>query len=149
MFKGIEDKPLHSLTPAISYRDFWKTNMDILLYAPLSDHALEFFNERPEGISTIIETIVKDSHNKGTKDLVFRIQLFPETDFPIFETCILGEDTSKMKDFLDALIKVKELKLFLADKNHIVFCSQTIDWDHNLFKEDIDAIYESLPENVK
>lgn len=123
--------------------------MDFLLYAPVSDHTKEFFKDRPEGISTIIETIVKDTHNKGAKDFVFRIQLFPETDFPSLETCILGEDTSKMKAFLDALTKVKELKLFLADKNHVTFCSQKIGWDYTLFKKDIDEVYESLAENLK
>lgn len=149
MFKGIENKPLHSLTPAIAYRDFWKTDMDILLYAPVSDHAKKFFNDRPKEISTIIEIIVKDTHNKGTKDLIFEIQLFPETDFPALKTCILGEDTSKMKDFLDALVKAKELKFFLSDKDHIMFCSQTIDWDYKPYKENIDEVYESLPEDVK
>jgi hypothetical protein len=148
IFKDIESKRIGSLTPAIAYKDFWKTDIEIIFYAPLNDYAISFFNDEPQNLNIGIETIVKDDNSSGIRDLILKIELFQGTDFPILETCIIGEDSKSMKELLHALNYVDKIKLCLADKDHVTTCILTFDWSPNSYQDDFNQIYESLPDNI-
>jgi hypothetical protein len=150
LFKGVEDKAPNSLTPSIMYHDILKKDVDkVVFYAPLDDYAESFLVDNPANITTDFETQVENIRYSKTKDLNIRIALFDGTDFPILETCIIGKDAKRMKEFLDALNKVDKILIILASSNHDFICFSEYSWDYNLFKEDLDEIYESLPENLK
>ena len=145
---GVTDKKQRNvLTPAITYKDFWKKNAMVKFYTCLDEHGTKFFDNYPQNITCEIETIINETNNSGIRDLILKFELFPGNDFPILETIIPGKDAKIQKEFLDALVSVNELEIWVADNHRNMIAVITSNWDSTLYKEDIDLLYENLPKS--
>jgi Ca2+-binding EF-hand superfamily protein len=129
LFPQIKKYPMNSMTPNISRDDDNKIVVSMLALA--DDEMIQDFVKDTDGkVDIEINCYLEKNKNNIGRDLVIRFNFYYPTGHPIFESVIYGDLLDRQKDFIEALMRVDNIMVWVVDKHHKVRKVIQTTWDY-------------------